>query len=1039
METRSDEFVTQAREHLTVLEQLFLSLEKPVEPSHKRERVDRCLRLVHSLRGDAGFLGHTAIRTLANAMETVLEAMRDDGGSASAAAIERLLVARDRLAALVDDLENSRGADLSEILAELELIGHSPLRVSQPWDIDLRQLDRQRSARLAEFFSTFERCGVVALPCIKMESYDLTRELPMGSIRFQAQLASSRPPEEVRRTLELPMVPMEDQAGRALPLSIDLTEWVRGSGRALVTLLADLERPGIFEEPRLDLGMCDLATGLPTGPIRLQGRLRTSLSHAEVAHRLRFPIEPDGIRPTGAAIANSLAPAPPPAPQPVSAPSVIEGPAAEARALVQEHEKTTSLRISVELLDRLMTLTGELTLIRNQSLLAADQDDGPIRPIVQRLDAVTSALQETVLRTRMQPVGNLFGKFPRVVRDLARQLGKQVEMTIVGREVELDKTLIEQLSDPLTHLVRNSVDHGIETPAERVAKGKPETGQITLTAAHEDGQVRIEIRDDGRGIDPQAVRAKALAMRLKTESELDRMSPRELFSLILLPGFSTAGRVTEVSGRGVGMDVVKTNIELLEGSLTIDSQAGVGTAMILRMPLTLAIIPCLIVTVNGERYAIPQRELEEAVCLHPGMKGRIERAFDTEVYRLRNRLLPIVRLRDVLGRPQPFTAETKAQILAEHAPDAHPARIEYILVLRLPGRRFGLVVDDVRGTEEIVVKPMHTSIKRVGIFTGATIMGDGRVALIADVEGIVEHARLSFESTLEAAKKSADVRESAQSHRVLLFEYGPNEQYALPLLQIRRIEMIGRDRVERVGEHEYVTVDGVSMRILRLDRVINVSAPEATSAESTSQMSLILPKFVTHPMAILVSRIVDTESLSVDLQEHPEQEQGILGSAVVRGRLTLFLDVHRLMQKLFGKPGKAPVSEAGTTKQPRRLLLIDDTPFFREVVKRYLVAEGHEVATAVNGEDGLGQLASGREFDLIVSDIEMPVMDGWEFAREARRRGIKTPMLALTSLSGIPYEVKAKDCGYDSYEVKLDHDRLVRKVGNLLLARDTLE
>ena len=271
---------------------------------------------------------------------------------------------------------------------------------------------------------------------------------------------------------------------------------------------------------------------------------------------------------------------------------------------------------------------------------------------MQRLDAVTSALQETVLRTRMQPVGNLFGKFPRVVRDLGRQLGKQVEITVVGREVELDKTILEQLSDPLTHLVRNSVDHGIETPAERVAKGKPATGQITLTAAHEDGQVRIEIRDDGRGIDPQAVRAKALAMRLKTESELDRMSPRELMALILLPGFSTARQVTEVSGRGVGMDVVKTNIELLEGSLVIDSLPGLGTAMILRMPLTLAIIPCLIVTVNGERYAIPQRELEEAVCLHPGMSGRIEQAFDTEVYRLRDRLLPIVRLRDVLSRPR---------------------------------------------------------------------------------------------------------------------------------------------------------------------------------------------------------------------------------------------------------------------------------------------------------------------------------------------------------------------------------------------------
>ena len=682
-----------------------------------------------------------------------------------------------------------------------------------------------------------------------------------------------------------------------------------------------------------------------------------------------------------------------------------------------------------------MTLTSELTLIRNQSLLAFDQDNDQIRPIVQRLDAVTSSLQETVLRTRMQPIGNLFGKFPRVVRDLARQLGKQVEMTIVGRDVELDKTILEQLSDPLTHLVRNSVDHGIEAPADRVAKGKPTTGRLTLAAAHEEGQIRIEIRDDGRGIDPQAVRDKALVMRLKTESELDRMSPRELFSLILLPGFSTARSVTEVSGRGVGMDVVKTNIELLEGSLTIDSHPGLGTAMILRMPLTLAIIPCLIVTVNGERYAIPQRDLEEAICLHPGMKGRIERAFDTEVYRLRGRLLPIVRMKEVLCRRQPFTAETKAEILAEHAATTDPRRIAYILVLRTAGRRFGLVVDEVKGTEEIVVKPMHPSIKKVGIFTGATIMGDGRVALIADVAGIVEHARLSFEPAMAAAT-GQEAREAAQPHRVLLFENGPHEQFAMPLLQIRRIEMVGRDRIDRVGEHEYVTVDGMSMRLLRLENVMKVSAPEPAATASTSEVPLILPKFVAQPVAILVTRIVDTESLSIELQAHPEHDEGLLGSAIVRGRMTLFVDLHRLTQRLFGTSRTEPLPASGGVRRSKRLLLVDDTPFFLEVVKRYLTSEGHEVETAVNGEDGLARIEAGRPFDLIVSDIEMPVMDGWEFARQTRRRGIKTPMLALTSLSGVAYEIKARDCGYDSYEVKLDHDRLVRKVGNLLAAQE---
>jgi two-component system chemotaxis sensor kinase CheA len=1023
METRADEFVTQAREHLTDLEQVLLALEKPSEPAANRERIDRCLRLVHSLKGDAGFLGYTAIRTLANAMETVLEAIRNEEAPASAAAIERLLVARDRLSTLVDDLENSHGADLREILALLKSVEHSPLRVPQAWDIDLRQLDRERSAHLAEFFSTFEGYGEVAVPRLIMASHDLSRELPQGSIRFQAQLASSIPVEDIRRDLGLPAIMMEVQPERALPLSVDLAEWVGASQRPLGRLLADLEGLGRFEDPHLDFGTRDLTTMLPTGPIILRGRLRTPLSQAEVDHRLRLPIRHRVVQPPSAAIANTAAAAPPSAPWPESAPAIADSVPA-TRALVQEHDKTASLRINVELLDRLMTLIGELTLIRNQSLLACDQDDSPLRPIVQRLDAVTSALQETVLQTRMQPVGNLFGKFPRVVRDLGRQLAKQVEVTVVGRDVEVDKTILEQLSDPLTHLVRNSVDHGIETPEERVAKGKAPVGQITLTAAHEDGQVRIEIRDDGRGIDAQAVRAKALALRLKSESELDRMSPRELLALILLPGFSTARQVTEVSGRGVGMDVVKTNIELLEGSLTIDSQFGAGTAMILRMPLTLAIIPCLIVTVNGERYAIPQRELEGAVCLHPELNGRIEQAFDTEVYRLRDRLLAIVRLREVFDNPQPFTAQTKSEILNKYAAsNREPVVTEYIVVVRQGGKRFGLLVDEIRGTEEIVVKPMNVAMKRVDIFTGATIMGDGRVALIADVAGIIQHARVSFETELPVAVPAA-TRDAVQVHRFLLFEYGPNEQFALPLLQIRRIESLDPGRIEHVGDHEYVTIDGVATRILRLDRVITVSACAPQLA-----MHLVLPRFTREPTGILISRIVDSESLAVDLQPAPEKEPGVLGTAVVHDRLTLFLDSHYLVEKLLGTalPAVAPVS---ASRQPR-ILLADDTPFFREVVGRYLTGAGIAVTSAVHGKDALDKLSEGP-FDLIVSDIEMPVMDGWTFAQHVRDRGYRGPLLALSSLSKPENEAKAKACGFDYYEEKLNHDRLIRTVRQML-------
>jgi two-component system chemotaxis sensor kinase CheA len=347
------------------------------------------------------------------------------------------------------------------------------------------------------------------------------------------------------------------------------------------------------------------------------------------------------------------------------------------------------------------------------------------------------------------------------------------------------------------------------------------------------------------------------------------------------------------------------------------------------------------------------------------------------------------------------------------------------------------VVDEVLGTEEVVVKPMHPAIKPIGIFSGATIMGDGRVAPIIDVAGVVEHARPSFESAAEVAEPSGERGRAgaAQPQRVLLFEHGPHEQFALPLLQIRRVEMVDLDRFERVGEHEYVAVDGVTMRVLRLDQVMDVSAPGPTTA-AAGRVPLILPKYVAQPMAIFASRIVDTESLSVGLQSHPEHERGLLGSAIVRGRMTLFLDLHRLSGRLFGEPTPLPPADAGRGGRPPRLLLVDDTPFFLEVVRRYLSEEGYEVETATDGLEGLDRIAAGPPFDLIVSDIEMPVMDGWEFAREARRRGVPTPMLALTSLSGTAHEARARECGFDEYEVKLDHDRLIRKVGALLAARE---
>ena len=1018
------EFVLESREHLIRFESSLLALEQAESASESIRLVNESFRAIHSLKGDAGFLGFSNIRDLAHAMENVLDAHRQDGTVPTANDTEVLLAARDRIAILVDDLANSGSLEVGPWVERLTATIASKESQGAEYSIDLAAA-AQTSGGLIAFFKRLADVGAIQRSALR-EFGSLAGGLhshPKLTVRF-----SSPFPEETLR-LVFPQFTEAGEIGRGargtknldeFAFELDLQNYEQAPG--LVPLFRRLDSLGIRSPEFGFLG--DLETGI-RGPITFSGVTLGVRSDEELLDKLGISrIETKGTPVT----------APAPAPIGAMAERDIETPAHTPSLPTRppESERLSSLRINVELLDRLMNLVGELTLVRNQSLLEFAKDEGANRAIVQRLNAVTSKLQETVLLTRMQPVGNLFGRFPRMVRDLSRQLQKQVEVVTIGSEVELDKTVLEQLSDPLTHLIRNSIDHGIETPDVRLAKGKPAGGKITLTATPADGQVHIEIRDDGKGIQPSAVREKALALKLKTEAELDRMSSKDLFSLILLPGFSTAKQVTDVSGRGVGMDVVKTNVEQLEGSLSIDSTPDVGSSIMLRVPLTMAIIPCLIVIVKGERFAVPQRELEEIVCIHPGAKGTIEHSFDTEMYRLRDRLLPIVRFSEVLARSQAFTPEIKAEILRKHDPDLRdPKKVEYILVLRTRGRRFGLLVDEVRGTEEIVVKPMHTAMKRIGIFAGATLMGDGRVALIANVDGIAEHANcLGAEPRASAASST---RDPSEVHRVLLFAYGPAEQFALPLLQIRRIELLDMSKVERIGNQEFVSIENVATRIVRMDQVLDVSR-----CESANTMYLILPKFVSEPMGILVSRIVDTESLAIDLQRATVSDPGVLGTATLRGRLSLFLDIQYIRQRTFGvadendaRPLSIPEADEASSVRGRRILLVDDTPFFREIVKRYFEADGMDVTTAANGEEGL-DLLTKRDFDLVVSDIEMPVLDGWGFCKRARERGITTPFLALTSLSHAEHLERANQVGFDEFEEKLDHDRLLRKVKRLL-------
>ncbi len=554
-----------------------------------------------------------------------------------------------------------------------------------------------------------------------------------------------------------------------------------------------------------------------------------------------------------------------------------------------------TVRIKVELLNQLMTLAGELVLVRNQQLskiAAADPED---RGIFQRMDRITSQMQEAVMRTRMQPLGNLFGRLPRMVRDLSGKLGKHIQIVTRGDEVELDKTILESLTDPMTHLIRNACDHGIEMPSERVISGKSETGTVSVHAYHEAGQINILVSDDGKGIDPAVIREKALTKGLRTQAELNRMSEGEILSLIMVPGFSTSDVTTEISGRGVGTDVVKSAVEQQGGHISLSSATGKGTSFHICLPLTLAIIPCLLLRVGKAVFAVPKVNVAELVCLYgEDVFARIEYAGVQEVFRLRRTLLPLVRLREVLARPRPFTEEIRSEITGKYQGIAKaelriPGRSRgslMIAVVKEGSRQFGLIADGVAGSEEIVVNPVHPKLKSLGIYSGTAIMGDGTVAMILDVRGIAEHSGVEFIS------ETAETQGRASLQRVLIFKNGEQERFAVPLAMIRRVQAIRKQGIEIVGSRSYITVDGIPTLILRLDQLLDVSP-----CIDKEEMFLLLPRDSSYSFGILLSEVCDVLSVPRYLNEEGAVEDGILGTAVIQNRLTLFPDIRRLYEK----------------------------------------------------------------------------------------------------------------------------------------------
>lgn len=688
-----------------------------------------------------------------------------------------------------------------------------------------------------------------------------------------------------------------------------------------------------------------------------------------------------------------------------------------------------TLRVNVDVLENLMTMVSELVLTRNQLLqILRSAKESEFSTPLQRLNHVVSDLQEGVMKTRMQPIGAAWSKLPRIIRDLSMEVHKKIDLVMIGQDTELDRQVLELIKDPLTHMVRNSGDHGIELPADRVAAGKPETGKIVLHAYHEGGHIIIQIKDDGKGLNTKRIREKVLEKGLASFEEVEAMTDRQIQQFIFAAGFSTAEKVTSISGRGVGMDVVRTNIEKIGGTIDLLSIEGKGSTFTIKIPLTLAIVSALIVECAGERYAIPQLSVQELVLGSETGDNRIENINGTPVFRLRDRLLPLVYLQQLLKLPD-APVDPKED---SNRRKGSTSNNRYIVVTKVGGYTFGIIVDRVFDTEEIVVKPVARILSDIELFSGNTILGDGSVIMILDPGGIANASgEITMADTTEQdaeAEAAAKSREGARTSLLLFYATG-NSPRAVPLSLVARLEDVDVSKIEHSNDQMLIQYRDSLMPLIKFDADLELIT------EGT-QPTLVFSDG-TRTMGLMVREIIDIVEDNINVQINSDR-YGFLGSTIIHGRATDIIDVGYHLKTAYKDWFKDHGDEdfdRDDMKRVRRVLVVDDSPFFRNMLSPLLSVAGYQVTTAENPLRALEMQENGAQFDIIISDIEMPEMNGFEFAEKVKHSECawkNTPMVALTSHATQHDIERGQQVGFTKYVAKFDRDTLLNTLSQTL-------
>ncbi len=1051
-------YVEESLEHLADIENDFLAIEE-AGANIDEDLVNKVYRAAHSIKGGAGFMGLTKIKDLTHEMENILGKIRSKEMIPNPEIINILLGASDLLQRLINDVDSSNDMDISQQLDALKTISEAPDQ--EPPSIETLQKtpeikdDKDMGSGESDLLS----------PGIKSLAF------PDG--KFAINVSED-------------LISEASGDGKSIYIvEIDLIHELQAKEKNLFAFIDDLNNTGSILEARIkeDAPGNLLEDGIPEHLAFLI--LFASILKPNDINML-FEIDPENIyflmedltlsNLDEAMIEKQQEPDEEIIETQIQTEAIIDQPEVIAPQMVSVEKDTgptketspaaaatveSSLRVHVRLLDSLMNLAGELVLSRNQLLQAISSDDQRVFEVAsQRIDMITSELQEAIMLTRMQPIGNVFNKFPRVVRDLARNLGKEIELILEGKEVELDKTIIEAISDPLTHLVRNSVDHGIEEPRIRQKNGKLTTGTVLLKAYHEAGQVIIEISDDGNGIDGRKLADSAIDKGLITKEQATNMTENEKIQLIFMPGFSTAEKLTDVSGRGVGMDVVKTNLDKLGGVVDIKSQVGEGSRFRIKLPLTLAIIPSQIIAVGKERYAIPQVNMEELLRIPADkIKERIEKVGDADVVRLRGNLLPLIRLADVIGIERTFMNHkeeqeddrrkniadrrsrqniniqedenqsdqtSSLQHLSRNPKDRryHAASAINIVVVSNGILKYGLIVDQLLDSEEIVVKPLGRNLKHCQGYAGATIMGDGKVALILDVPGLARMAQLT---SIEGKSKSTiETQGGAKGHddlqSLLIFRNSEEEQFSVPLGLVSRIEKIAHNDIEELGSKMVMKYRGETLPLVCINDVADVHP----LAKTESHLVIVF-NLAGKEIGLLATSPLDAMTLTAKFDDSTLKQPGILGSAIINDHTTLMVDIFGLVEIVNPDwfADREVVKDSGG--EASSILYAEDSTFFRNQVKGFMEDDGYKVIEAEDGLIAWDLLEKHSDkISLIVTDIEMPNMDGFDLSAKIKKddRFSHLPIIALTTLASEEDTAKGKALGIDDYLIKLDREKL---------------